>query len=206
MPHLQCLGLTFFNRLFYIKLSKFKIKLCAAKMHCTFMIMNRVKFGFIFYMLLQCFQSHAQTTYNSEQQVITGYTDVRQLERSIGYRWFKDGYFEYQPNLSAVGVLKDLPPDVQFLVFAGTWCDHSQQLLPRFYKTMDLAGISKNRIKLYFLDRDLRSPQGIENNYGVNKTPVFIIINKASEIGRITEHVSQSIEADLADLIPRKNE
>jgi len=97
-----------------------------------------------------------------------------------------------------------MPKDIQFMVFAGTWCEKSQELLPRFYKVLDLAGISRQRVTLCFLDRDKRSPQGIENNYSINTTPVFIILQKGVEIGRITETISQSIEADIADLIPTK--
>jgi thiol-disulfide isomerase/thioredoxin len=146
----------------------------------------------------------AQTTLNTEQNVITGFTDVRLLERGNNYRWYKDGYMNYQPNNSALEVIRNVPYDIQIFVFAGTWCEKSQILLPQFYKAMDLAGFAKQKITLYLLDRDKRSPQGMENNYNINSTPVFIIIQKGVEIGRIAETVSQSIEADIADLIPRK--
>lgn len=166
----------------------------------TFFMNRSVLFIFL---LISSF-GFSQTSVNTEQNVITGITDVRMLERSVGYRWFKDGYFNYQPNISAIAVLKDLPKDIQFIVFAGTWCESSQHLLPKFYRVMDLAGISKQRITLCFLDRDKRSPQGVEQNYSIYSTPVFIILQKGVEIGRITETVNQSIEADIADLIPRK--
>ncbi len=146
----------------------------------------------------------SQTSVNTEQNVIVGISDVRILERGLSYRWYKDGYFNYQSNISAVNAIKEMPKDIQFMVFAGTWCEKSQELLPRFYKVLDLAGISRQRVTLCFLDRDKRSPQGIENNYSINTTPVFIILQKGVEIGRITETISQSIEADIADLIPTK--
>jgi thiol-disulfide isomerase/thioredoxin len=146
----------------------------------------------------------SQTSVNTEQNVIVGLSDVRILERGLSYRWYKDGYFNYQTNISAVNALIGMPKDIQFILFAGTWCEKSQQLLPQFYKVLDLANISRQRATLCFLDRDKRSPQGIENNYSINSTPVFIILQKGVEIGRITENVSQSIEADIADLIPTK--
>lgn len=146
----------------------------------------------------------AQTSVNTEQNVIVGISDVRILERGLGNRWYKDGYFNYQGNLSAIEAIKGMPKDIQFVVFAGTWCEKSQNLLPQFYRVMDLAGISRQRSTLCFLDRDKRSPQGFENNYYINSTPVFIILQKGIEIGRITESVNQSIEADIADLIPIK--
>jgi len=153
---------------------------------------------------LLCKIGFSQTSLNTEQNVITGITDIRLLERSFGYRWFKDGYYAYQPNLSAVNVIKEMPKDIQFVIFAGTWSETSQNLLPKFYRAMDLAGVAKQRITLCFLDRDKRSPQGLENNYSINSTPVFIILQKGVEIGRITEAVNQSIEADIADLLPQK--
>lgn len=146
----------------------------------------------------------SQTSVNTEQNVIVGISDVRILERSLSFRWYKDGYFNYQLNISAINAIKEMSKDIQFIVFAGTWCEKSQQLLPQFYKVMDLAGISKQRITLCFLDRDKRSPQGIENNYIINNTPVFIILQKGIEIGRITETINQSIGVAIADLIPTK--
>jgi thiol-disulfide isomerase/thioredoxin len=171
---------------------------------CTFIQRLFMNYRLLIFFLLLGKIGFAQTSINTEQNVITGITDVRLLERGIGFRWFKDGYFNYQPNLSAINVIKDLPKDIQFVVFAGTWCELSQKLLPQFYRVMDLAGVPKQKITLCFLDRDKRSPQGIENSYAINNTPVFIILQKGIEIGRITEVVSQSIEADIADLLPRK--
>ena len=153
--------------------------------------------------LLVCNLGYAQTSVNTDQNVITGKTDVRILERNVGYRWYKENYFSYQPNLSAINFIKETPKDIQFIVFAGTWCESSRQLLPQFYKVMDLSGVSKQRITLYFIDRDYRSPQGLENYYGINSTPIIILHQKNVEIGRITT-VNQSIEAAIADLIPRK--
>ncbi len=161
-------------------------------------------YRFIFILILLSNLVVAQTSVNTEQNVIVGISDVRILERGLGNRWYKDGYFNYQTNISAVNAIKEMSRDIQFVVFAGTWCEKSQVLLPQFYRVMDLAGISRQRITLCFLDRDKRSPQGFENNYSINNTPVFIILQKGAEIGRITESVNQSIEADIADLIPIK--
>lgn len=161
-------------------------------------------YRFILFFILLSEIGLSQTSVNTEQNVIVGISEVRILERGLSYRWYKDGYFNYQSNISAVNAIKEMPKDIQFMVFAGTWCEKSQELLPRFYKVLDLAGISRQRVTLCFLDRDKRSPQGIENNYSINTTPVFIILQKGVEIGRITETISQSIEADIADLIPTK--
>jgi hypothetical protein len=173
---------------------------------CTFIQRNFMNYRLILVFLILCKVGYAQTSLNTEQNVITGITDARLLERSVGFRWYKDGYFNYKTNISAVNVIKEMPKDIQFVVFAGTWCERSQNLLPQFYRVMDLAGISRQRITLCFLDRDRRSPQGTENNYSVNTTPVFIMMQKGIEIGRIAETVNQSIEADIADLIPVKQQ
>ena len=59
----------------------------------------------------------SQTSVNTEQNVIVGISDVRILERGLSYRWYKDGYFNYQSNISAVNVIKELPKDIDIVVF-----------------------------------------------------------------------------------------
>ncbi len=159
---------------------------------------------FILFFTLTSNVASCQTSVNSEQQVLTGISNVRILERGVAYRWYKDGYFNYQPNLSAVEVIKQAAPNVSFIIFAGTWCIKSRDILPHFFKTMDLAGIARQRITLCFLDRDFRSLAGFESVYGIYSTPVIIVLNEKAEIGRITENISHSVEADIADVLPQK--
>ena len=97
-----------------------------------------------------------------------------------------------------------MPADATLLVFAGTWCSDTQNLLPKFYKSLDDAGIARERVKLYLLDEQKNSPEQLEKQYQVVSVPTFIVLQNGKELGRIVESVQQSIEADLAKQLQKK--
>jgi thiol-disulfide isomerase/thioredoxin len=138
-----------------------------------------------------------------EQAILLGRTHYRVLQNSPQLVWFRQNYNAYQPNNSAIDALKGFPPDIRFIVFAGTWCSDTRDLLPPFYRVLDAAGINRNNVTLYFTDRDKHTPEGLENTYNVNRVPTFILLRNGSEIGRITETAQPSIEAELVNLLPR---
>lgn len=165
---------------------------------------SRIVLSFIFFQLLILtpdFCSMAQD--NSDQPILMGRTSFRTLLVRPYFDWFRKPYDDYVPNPSAMDVLRQKATGISFLVFGGTWCEDTQKLLPLFVKVTDLAGISRNNITLYFTDRDKHTPEGLENQYGVTRVPTFIMMKNGVEVGRITESVSQSVEADLADLLSR---
>lgn len=165
---------------------------------------SRIVLSFIFFQLLILtpdFCSMAQD--NSDQPILMGRTSFRTLLVRPYFEWFRKPYDDYVPNPSAMDVLRQKATGISFLVFGGTWCEDTQKLLPLFVKVTDLAGISRNNITLYFTDRDKHTPEGLENQYGVTRVPTFIMMKNGVEVGRITESVSQSVEADLADLLSR---
>jgi thiol-disulfide isomerase/thioredoxin len=140
---------------------------------------------------------------SGDQPLLIGRTSFRTLMVRPYFDWFRLGYDPYTPNVSAVELIRQKSAGINILVFGGTWCEDTRNLLPLFVKVTDLAGISRNRITLYFTDRDKHTPEGLENQYGVNRVPTFIILKNGVELGRITETVSQSVEADLADILNR---
>jgi thiol-disulfide isomerase/thioredoxin len=165
---------------------------------------GRIVLSLIFFQVLffqPDFQGMAQDS--NDQPILMGRTSFRTLMVRPYFDWFRKPYDDYVPNPSALDVLRQKSSGISFLVFGGTWCEDTQKLLPLFVKVTDLAGISRNRVTLYFTDRDKHTPEGLENQYGVTRVPTFIMIKNGVEVGRITESVSQSVEADLADLLSR---
>ena len=81
------------------------------------------------------------------------------------------------------------------------WCSDTQNLLPKFFKTIDAAGIPRTQVKLYMVDEQKNSPDKQEKQYAVVSVPTFIILENGQEKGRVVESVQQSIEADLLKLL-----
>ena len=141
----------------------------------------------------------AQTPANP---LLIGPTDAKLLAQETTCTWYQPTYQSYQPNAAAVSNLKKaLPQDATFLVFGGMWCSDTQNLLPKFFKTIDAAGIPRTQVKLYMVDEQKNSPDKLEKQYAVVSVPTFIILENGQEKGRVVESVQQSIEADLLKLL-----
>jgi hypothetical protein len=134
-----------------------------------------------------------------EKRIQTGKADPAQIERD--FKWFDDGYKNYQPDKDAVSSLKTKLPEYRIIIFGGTWCPDTQRILPGFYKTIDQSGYSRENTVLYLLDKKMRSAEKLEEKYQVNSVPTFILLKNNVETGRIIENPKASIETDLAVIL-----
>jgi hypothetical protein len=132
---------------------------------------------------------------------LQGRVNINSIQSNRRFAWFADNYSAYQTNPSAITQLTKLSPELSFIIFIGSWDEKSQQVLAQFYKCLDEAKINRIRAIPYFLDRDLKSPQGLEQEFRINQLPTVIVMKGNSEIARISNSSSNSIEADLADII-----
>lgn len=125
------------------------------------------------------------------------------LNDSTTCPWYADGYAQYTPSVDAVTKLQNsITAENEIIVFGGTWCGDTQNLLPKFYKVMD--GIKPTpKTTLVLVDRDKKSGEGIEKQYKIERVPTFIVLKNGVEVGRVVESVENSIEADLAAIINR---
>ena len=100
---------------------------------------------------------------------------------------FKANYDTVQFDRQIGGLIQQLEGGVDWLVFLGSWCGDSKLHVPRFLKVADAAGIPKERIRLYSLDRSKKSSDGLTEQYRIRLVPTFICLKDGNEIGRITE-------------------
>ncbi len=110
---------------------------------------------------------------------------------------FKDRYDTVQVEQQFVPMIKNVQDSVSAIVFLGTWCSDSQREVPRFLKVADEAGIPSERIKLYGLDRSMKSNDGLSQQYHIERVPTFIFLEHGAELGRITEVPQTTIEQDM---------
>lgn len=123
------------------------------------------------------------------------------LSDTVSYPWYAENYDDYTPNPAWVDTLAaNLTPKHEILVFGGTWCGDTKNLLPKFYRVMD-ALPSPPKITLVLVDRKKKSGKKAEKPYNIEFVPTFIVLKDGKEEGRIVESVQTSIEKDLALIV-----
>lgn len=135
--------------------------------------------------------------------VYKGEFTLNDLHRESSFSWFDNGLNSYKPNEKDVEFLKAHLPAYKMIVAMGTWCEDSQNLVPKLYKTLNEASYSTSQITLIGVDRAKTAKHNEHEQYNIKFVPTIILLKDGEETGRIVETVQKSIEADLAAIIEK---
>lgn len=135
--------------------------------------------------------------------IFNGPITFADLNNEKSFDWLKSGYDEYTPDAKQLAYLRTNLPEYRMVVFMGTWCDDSHYLIPKLEKVLQLTGYPMQQYTMYGANREKKTIGNEHEKYGITLVPTIILFDKDHEIGRITESVNTSIEADLAAIISK---
>lgn len=157
-------------------------------------------------------QAFAQSDYDVSKDKENGATVYKgqftfdDLEKEASFGWLDREAAAYKPDTNAVKYLRKHLAGYNIVVLMGTWCDDSQLLVPRLYKILQTTGYPMAQYTMFGLDRAKEAKYIEHKLYRVTKVPTVILLSHNTEIGRITESVHKSMEADLVKLIEADQE
>ncbi len=103
---------------------------------------------------------------------------------------------------SAVAAFQKNGSKISLLVFCGTWCHDSQNLLPKFYKLIDKAGFPESKIVLVAVDKSKIAVQNLHVKYQLKTVPTFIVLVNGKEVGRVEEYGKTGyMEKELGEIV-----
>lgn len=106
----------------------------------------------------------------------------------------------YQPGEAQIQALSEVLPEFDMIIFLGTWCEDSHNLVPKLYRVLQETGYPLDKPDIQALDRDKKGLHNIEDQFKITNVPTIILLKNGEETGRITETVKKSIEQDLLDI------
>lgn len=136
-----------------------------------------------------------------DEIIYHGEVTFADLDKESEFKWFGMGYNLYEPDRETISYLKKAIKKYNMVVLMGTWCEDSHNMMPRLYKVLRMIDYPLNKFVMYGLDREKQGTKGEEKKYAVSSVPTVILFHDGQEIGRITELVEKSVEADLAAII-----
>jgi thiol-disulfide isomerase/thioredoxin len=138
----------------------------------------------------------------SESLIFKGLVTFDDLNNEPTFTWLKTRAEAYQPNDILIRYLHDNLRDYSLVVFLGTWCSDSHEIIPKLEKVLQLTGFPETRLRMYGVDREKTSKHDEEKRYRITLVPTIIILtNDGKEVGRITETINKSIEEDIASFL-----
>lgn len=146
---------------------------------------------------------------------LIGQQPVKELLNAPYRDWFVRGYESYRPNAQSALKLRGLTNHISIAIFMGTWCEDSQDQVPKFYKVLHEIGFDEKNVKLIFVDRNKTTPQKLENGLNIANVPTFIFYKttrsggkkgpggeeKIKELNRIVESPRETLEQDILKIL-----
>jgi len=135
--------------------------------------------------------------------IFNGQITFDDLNKERSFDWLKRGSDKYNPDAAKLAYLSKDLPQYTMVVFMGTWCSDSHNLIPKLEKVLQLTAYPMQQYTMYGVDLKKKTIAKTTDNYNITLVPTIILLKGRQEIGRITESVKTSIEADLADIIQK---
>ncbi|MFM2388248.1 MAG: hypothetical protein RL660_3005 [Bacteroidota bacterium] len=138
------------------------------------------------------------------EKMLVGSLTKQDIINSGVCAWYGKGIDNYVPDSNRIKSLMRVLPRYHFVVFAGTWCEDTQYLLPKFTKVMDACKVPNTAIEIYGVDRSKQALNVESQLYKIVRVPTIIIIEGPREVGRVVESLTQSnIETEILYLIEK---
>jgi thiol-disulfide isomerase/thioredoxin len=139
---------------------------------------------------------------DSAETVLKGYITRNLLESDTAFKWFAKNLKYGTPDEAAVESFRKNGQNFSVLVFGGTWCHDTQNLLPVFYQLVDKSGYPQNKITLVAVDREKTAPDELHKKYNIINVPTFIVLKDGKEVGRVVEYGKEGkIDKELGEIV-----
>jgi thioredoxin-related protein len=138
-------------------------------------------------------------------KILRGVISRSLLEKDTAFKWFADNYKYGNPDAFAVETFAKNKDKFSIIVFGGTWCHDTQNLLPTFYKLIDKSSYPETKIFLIGVDRKKTTIKDLHTKYKITNVPTFIILdNNGKEAGRVIEYgTTGAIDKELGQIVSK---
>jgi len=141
---------------------------------------------------------------DTETVVMKGVLTRSILEKEKAFTWMTENRKYGSADAGAVKMFSQQKDLFTVLIFGGTWCHDTQNILPVFYRLVDKSGFPDSRITVVGVDRQKTAPHKWHTTWNITMVPTFIILQNGKEMGRVVEYgKTGNVEKELADIVAK---
>jgi len=134
-------------------------------------------------------------------EIMTGKCTRNELQNSSFSAHFYESYAVYKTKADIIEKIRQSIFDKRITIVLGTWCEDSQQQVPRFIKILDQIDYNSSMVDFFCVDRNKTAGQTDISALNIAKVPTFIVYDQHGEMGRIIETPELSLEEDLLTIL-----
>lgn len=138
------------------------------------------------------------------EKSLKGIISQEVLLNDTSFKWYADNLKGYTPNSNAIAGLKKHADSVQLVVFMGTWCEDSHNIIPKFYTLLETSGFSKEKVTLIGVDRAKKTLSHLTEALNVTNVPTIMVMKNGKEIGRVVEYGKYGLfDKELGEILKK---
>lgn len=135
------------------------------------------------------YETSRDAGHEGNAKIVKGVINRQLLESDTAFKWFNDNFKSAQADANAIASFQKNKDKFSLIVFGGTWCHDTQNLLPNFYKLIDKSGFPENKVYLLGVDRAKTTIFNLHTKYNITNVPTFIVVDLiGKELGRVVEY------------------
>ena len=143
-----------------------------------------------------------ETIYKGNEKTLKGVINRQVIESDTAFGWFKENMKWGNVDADAINTFKTKADKFNVIIFGGTWCEDTQNILPKFYKLVDASNYPDQKILLLGVDRKKNTIDSLNVKYKITNVPTFIIMHKGREVGRVVEYGTKGdVNKELAEIV-----
>lgn len=141
----------------------------------------------------------------TEKKTLRGILSKELITKDTAFDWYAANLKYFKPNADAVTQVREKAEKISIIIFGGTWCHDTQQLLPKYFATLDAAAFPENKLTIIGVDRNKTTVGDLHKVFNITNVPTLIVMKEGKEVGRIVEFgktalVDQELGTMLHDL------
>jgi len=135
-------------------------------------------------------------------KVLKGTLKRADIENDTAFGWFKQNMQYGRANDAAIAAFKKNASKFKVVIFFGTWCEDSQNLVPIFFRLVDKSGYPESNITLVGVDRAKTTLNNLQTKYNIVNVPTFIVMKDGKEVGRVVEYGKYGeVDKELGEIV-----
>ncbi len=140
---------------------------------------------------------------NAEPAYLCGTVERSALQTGDFGDLFFEEYANYKPDQDILNKLKKDLFSHTLTVVLGTWCQDSQEQVPRMYKVLDKMDYNTSLIRLICVDKEKTGCDTDVSGLNIERVPTFIFYEDGNEVGRIVETPEHTLEKDMLKILSK---
>ncbi len=143
-----------------------------------------------------------ETIQDTESKVLKGIVNRSVLENDTAFAWFTNNMQYGSVDEYALSAFQQKRSEFSIIIFCGTWCHDSQNLIPKLYRLFDKSGYPESKVTLIAVDRQKTTLNGLHTKWKIISIPTFIVVKNGVEVGRVVEYgKTGNMEKELGEIV-----